>query len=142
MPKLTARIEQKVPFHVLDPLCIMWHGHYVTFMEEAREAFLAKYEMGYLKMKEMDFIEPITNINVNYRDSFHYEDTVVVEIEYIPTKKARINFAYQFYRKSDGKLMTEATSEQHFVRRSTGELEIARPEFYKEWQEKWGAFDE
>ena len=65
-----------------------------------------------------------------------------IEIEYEPSYKACINFKYKFFRVSDGKLMTEATTTQHFVTKESRELELLRPDFYREWQEKWHVFDE
>ena len=131
MAKLSLTIEHIVPFHDLDPMGVVWHGNYVAIMEEVREAFLEKYELGYLKMLDEGYVEPVTNININYKNSFVYGDTMLLEITYKPTKTARLEFEYKFFRKSDGMLMTEASSTQHFVRRANNELEYSRPDFYK-----------
>lgn len=141
MAKLSLTIEHIVPFHDLDPMGVVWHGNYVAIMEEVREAFLEKYELGYLKMLDEGYVEPVTNININYKNSFVYGDTMLLEITYKPTKSARLEFEYKFFRKSDGMLMTEASSTQHFVRRANNELEYSRPDFYTNWQKKWDVFN-
>ena len=141
MAKLSLTIEHIVPFHDLDPMGVVWHGNYVALMEEVREAFLEKYELGYLKMLDEGYVEPVTNININYKNSFVYGDTMLLEITYKPTKTARLEFEYKFFRKSDGMLMTEASSTQHFVRRANNELEYSRPDFYTNWQKKWDVFN-
>ncbi len=141
MAKLSLTIEHIVPFHDLDPMGVVWHGNYVAIMEEVREAFLEKYELGYLKMLDEGYVEPVTNININYKNSFVYGDTMLLEITYKPTKTARLEFEYKFFRKSDGMLMTEASSTQHFVRRANNELEYSRPDFYTNWQKKWDVFN-
>ena len=141
MAKLSLTIEHIVPFHDLDPIGVVWHGNYVAIMEEVREAFLEKYELGYLKMLDEGYVEPVTNININYKNSFVYGDTMLLEITYKPTKTARLEFEYKFFRKSDGMLMTEASSTQHFVRRANNELEYSRPDFYTNWQKKWDVFN-
>ena len=69
-----------------------------------------------------------------------YGDTMVLQITYKPTIKARLEFDYKFFRKSDGQLMTEASTTQHFVRIENKELQFSRPDFYIEWQEKWNVF--
>lgn len=135
------KIEHIVPFHNLDPMGVVWHGNYVSYMEEVREAFLEKYGLGYMVMKAKGYVEPVTNITINYKNSFSYEDIMILEIVYKPTQKARLEFDYKFYRKSDGLLMTEASSTQHFVSIETKELAYTRPDFYKEWQEKWNVFN-
>lgn len=141
MAKLSLTIERIVPFHDLDPMGVVWHGNYVAIMEEVREAFLEKYELGYLKMLDEGYVEPVTNINLNYKNSFVYGDTMLLEITYKPTKSARLEFEYKFFRKSDGMLMTEASSTQHFVCRASNELEYSRPDFYTNWQKKWDVFN-
>ena len=129
-----------VEFYDVDSMKVVWHGNYVAIMEEVREAFLEKYELGYLKMLDEGYVEPVTNININYKNSFVYGDTMLLEITYKPTKTARLEFEYKFFRKSDGMLMTEASSTQHFVRRANNELEYSRPDFYTNWQKKWDVF--
>ncbi|MBP5724077.1 MAG: acyl-CoA thioesterase [Bacteroidales bacterium] len=140
MPTLSMTIEHNVPFHNLDPMGVVWHGNYVAFMEEVREAFLEKYGLGYMTMRDKGFVEPVTNLTIDYKSSFTYGDTMVLQIIYKPTIKARLEFDYKFFRKSDGQLMTEASTTQHFVRIENKELQFSRPDFYIEWQEKWNVF--
>lgn len=141
MAILSTIYEKPVPFHDLDPLSVVWHGNYVAYMEEAREAFLDKYALRYMQMAVEGYIEPVTKVDITYKGSFLYGDTIVIEIVYVPTKKARIDFAYKFYRKSDGQLMTEARSTHVFVKADTKEVAYNRPDFYKEWQERWKVFE-
>lgn len=35
-----ATIEHTVPFHDVDPLLVVWHGHYFKYFEYAREALM------------------------------------------------------------------------------------------------------
>lgn len=141
MAILKATYEKHVPFHDLDPMSVVWHGNYVAYMEEAREVFLAKYAMRNFQAGGSGYITPVTHLDIKYIKSFTYDDTVVVEVTYKPCRAARIELEYRFYRKSDGALMTEATSSHHFVDTATGELQYSRPPLYKEWQEKWKVFE-
>ena len=43
--------EIPVRFSEVDSLQIVWHGHYIEYMEEAREAFGKKYGLSYLDWK-------------------------------------------------------------------------------------------
>ncbi len=45
---LTERVEILVRFNEADPLGIVWHGHYVRYFEDGREAFGNKYGLRYL----------------------------------------------------------------------------------------------
>ena len=139
---LTATYEKTVPFHDLDPVGILWHGNYVAYMEEAREFFLQKYGLGYLQMLHQGYIEPVTHVDIDYKGSFQYGDTAVIEVRYVPSKRSRIDLEYRFFRKSDGRLMTQATSSQHFIVADTKEVAFSRPDFYKQWQDKWKVFEQ
>lgn len=138
---LSATYEKPIPFHDLDPLGVLWHGNYVAYMEEAREVFLEKYALRYMQMEVGGYIEPVTHVDIRYKGSFLYGDTVLIEITYLPSKRARIDFEYKFYRKSDHQLMTEASTSHHFLKADTKEVAFSRPDFYKEWQERWNVFE-
>ena len=36
-------IRFKIRFNETDPLGIVWHGHYITYLEDGRESFGKKY---------------------------------------------------------------------------------------------------
>ena len=46
--KLIVRTEILVRFNEADPLGIVWHGHYIRYFEDGREAFGNQYGIGYL----------------------------------------------------------------------------------------------
>lgn len=140
--RLTCTYEKTIPFRDVDQLGVLWHGHYVAYMEEAREAFLTKYELHKIQLGVGNYILPVTHVDIHYKGAFAYGDEVVIEVEYRPCKRARVDLAYRFYRKSDRFLMTEALTSHHFFNPTTKEVAYSRPNFYKEWQEKWNVFDE
>ena len=46
MNKLTAQVEIPIRFSEVDSMGIVWHGSYAAYVEEAREAFGVKYNLG------------------------------------------------------------------------------------------------
>ena len=48
MPKLSEVIPINIRFHEVDSLRIVWHGHYLKYFEDGREAFGRKYGIGYM----------------------------------------------------------------------------------------------
>ena len=139
--KLTATYEKKIPFRDIDSLGVLWHGNYVAYMEEAREAFLAQYDLTKIQLGVGDYILPVTHVDIHYKGAFVYGDAMLIEVEYLPCKRSRVDIAYRFYRKSDRFLMTEAVTSHHFFNPKTREVAVNRPDFYKEWQEQWKVFD-
>ena len=48
MPILSEKVAINIRFSEVDSLLIVWHGHYLKYFEDAREAFGRKYGLGYL----------------------------------------------------------------------------------------------
>ena len=101
-----------------------------------------KYEMTKIQLGVGDLILPVTHVDIRYKGAFVYGDEMVIEVEYLPCKRARVDLSYRFYRKSDHFLMTEAVTSHHFFNPKTHEVAVNRPDFYIEWQEKWKVFEQ
>ncbi|HET6225857.1 MAG TPA: acyl-CoA thioesterase, partial [Bacteroidia bacterium] len=56
--QLTNRTEVPVRFSEVDALGIVWHGHYLKFFEDGREAFGRQYGLGYLDIHKEEFVVP------------------------------------------------------------------------------------
>ncbi|NPD45296.1 MULTISPECIES: thioesterase family protein [unclassified Lentimicrobium] len=139
---LKAQTEIKVRFNEVDSLRIVWHGHYVKYLEEAREAFGAKYEMGYLDVEKHGFVSPIVKVDIDYKQQLRYGDTVIAEAEYVNTAAAKLMFKYRLYRKSDGVQVAKAKTIQVFLDIKNLELSLNHPAFGIEWKKKWGLIED
>lgn len=64
--KLSLTTDIIVPFHDLDPLEIVWHGHYVKYAEIARNRLLKKIGYDYPEMKESGYAWPIIEFKMRY----------------------------------------------------------------------------
>ena len=53
---LTATTTTKVRFNETDSLGITWHGHYVTYFEDGREAFGTAFGLHYLDIFNNGFV--------------------------------------------------------------------------------------
>ena len=90
---LSDKIEIKVRFNESDPLGIVWHGHYLRYFEDGREAFGEKHGLRYLDIYKLGFVVPIVNANCNYKKALKYGDTAIVETIFTDNPAAKINFA-------------------------------------------------
>lgn len=138
---LNARTEIKVRFNEVDSLRIVWHGHYIKYLEEAREAFGQKYEMGYLDIEKHGYASPIVKVDIDYKQQLRYGDTVIVEVEYVDTAAAKLVFVYSLYRKSDHALVAKAKTIQVFLDIKDMELSLNHPAFGIAWKKKWGILE-
>ncbi|WP_370862191.1 acyl-CoA thioesterase [Parabacteroides faecis] len=134
---LTNRTALRVRFSEVDSMDVVWHGEYVRYMEDGREAFGRQFGIGYLEIKEAGYVVPIVDLNIQYKQSLKYGESAIVETRYICTDAAKILFEYIIFRESDGEVVATGSSMQVFVNSETGLLELNNPAFYKAWKEKW-----
>ena len=135
---LKATTKVKIRFNEVDSLQIVWHGHYLKYFEDGREAFGDKYGITYLDLYEKEgFSIPIVKSSCKYKRPLRYGDTAVVEAEYIDTVAAKIRFEYKIYRESDNELVTTGETEQIFLDRNN-ELQLTLPDFLVAWKKRWG----
>jgi len=139
---LKAKTEIKVRFNEVDSLRIVWHGHYLKYLEEAREAFGQKYEMGYMDVERNGFVTPIVKVDIDYKQQLNYGDSCVIEIEYIDTAAAKLVFKYTLYRKKDMVVVAKARTIQVFLDAKTRELSLNHPDFGLAWKQKWGLIND
>jgi acyl-CoA thioester hydrolase len=132
---LINRTEVMVRFSEVDALGIVWHGHYLKFFEDGREAFGRQYKLGYLDIYDHKFAAPLVNINVDFKRTVKYGDTLLIETTYINSAAAKIIFNYKIYRASDNELAASGESTQVFVSLDH-ELYITTPPFFEEWKKK------
>jgi len=134
---LINRTEIRVRFNEVDSMHVVWHGDYTRYLEDGREAFGREFGIGYLAICDAGYAVPIVELNLNYKQSLVYGDSVIIETRYIPTDAAKIQFEYILFREKDRAVVAMGSSVQVFVDKTSGELVLNTPEFYKEWKQKW-----
>ncbi len=130
--------EQRVQvrFSEVDSIRSVWHGHYVQYLEDAREAFGREYGLGYMTIFENGYFAPVYELNLHYRRMATVDDVLLVKIIYCKTIGGKIVFHYVVTRQSDNELILTAESVQLFTTKE-GEFSPLEPEFYKQWKQKW-----
>ena len=123
---LTEKTEVRVRFNEADPLGIVWHGHYIRYFEDGREAFGNKYGIGYLDFYNHGYIVPVVNIQCDYKRSLRYGERVIVETQYIPCEAAKLKFEYKLYNADNGQVVATGSSVQVFLDRENSLLQIGR----------------
>ena len=63
---LAETIEVQVPFHDIDPADIVWHGHYVRYLAQARDALMNRIGYGHARMMDTGNVFPIVDIRLRY----------------------------------------------------------------------------
>ena len=136
-PQLISTIEIPVRFSEVDSMQIVWHGHYVKYMEEGREDFGRKFGVNYMLIRANGYMAPVVKITIDYKKAVSYDDRVIVETRFIDSDAAKIIYAFRMYRASDNELVATGESVQVFTDLDR-ELVLTVPPFFADWKKKWG----
>lgn len=129
--------EVQVRFSEVDSLRIVWHGHYLKYFEEGREAFGAKHDLGYLKVLDEGYVTPLVQVHCDYKRPLEYGDTAEVETIFRDTEAAKICFDFIVRSKKSGDIACTGSSVQVFLNRKN-ELMLTPPAFFLAWKQKVG----
>lgn len=137
-PSLTNRIKIRVRFSEVDSMRIVWHGEYVRYFEDGREAFGREFGgLNYLTITDEGYYIPIVKLELDYMMPLKCGDTAIVETRFINTHSAKIQMEYVIYRESDMAIAAIGKSLQVFTHVESDELETSTPDFFLRWKEKW-----
>jgi acyl-CoA thioester hydrolase len=132
--KLITRTEVLVRFNEADPLGIVWHGHYIRYFEDGREAFGNMQGLGYLEVYKQGFVIPIVNVECSYKRSLRYGERVIVETTYIPSEAAKLKFTYRLFNADTNELVATGSTIQVFLDKESSTLQLSNPPFFEEWK--------
>lgn len=134
---LTAEKQLEVRFSEVDMMGVVWHGAYPLYLEDAREAFGAKYGLSYHRYIKENIFAPLVEMKMNYRKPVTYGSHPVVKITYRPTDAAKIIFDYELSDRETGDVYLTAYSVQVFMDRNYNLMWFS-PDFYEDWKRAMG----
>ncbi len=125
-----------VRFNETDPLGIVWHGNYITYFEDGREAFGRHFGISYLDIQKSGFVTPIIKSVCEHKFPLKYGDVCRIETTFEDSLAAKMIFKFKIYNQND-KLACIGETIQVFLD-SEGELMLTFPPFFEEWKKKVG----
>lgn len=128
--------EVKVRFSEVDSLRIVWHGHYLKYFEEGREAFGKKYGISYLDILQNGLLTPIVNVNCDYKKSLEYGDSALIETVFRNTEASKICFDFIIKSKKLNEVVATGSTTQVFLNLNR-ELLLVSPDFFIQWKNKY-----
>lgn len=137
---LTHKHTIRVRFSEVDSLQIVWHGHYIKYFEEGREAFGRQFGLSYLEVKEEGYATPIVNTNTSHKLPLRYGDVATIETTYINTATAKLQFSYCIKNEA-GNIVCTGETTQVFTNLKNGEMTLVHPIFYLQWKTKHNLLD-
>ena len=122
-------IELTVPFFDVDSMHIVWHGHYVKYLELARCAFLDALDYNYHTMRAHGHGWPVVQMQLKYVQPARFGQSIRVEVQLVEYESC-LKLDYVIYDNGGGKL-TRASTTQVAVRLDNGEMQFQTPD---SWQ--------
>lgn len=122
----------RVRFNETDALGIVWHGYYLHYFEDGREAFGRKHGISYLDTKAQGYATPVIKSSCEHKLPLRYGEIATVETTFINTPAAKIIFKYKITNAS-GKTVCKGETVQVFLD-ETNNLSLVIPPFFQEWK--------
>lgn len=132
--KLTLSYDFRVRFNETDPLGIVWHGNYIKYFEDGREAFGRAYGISYLDVQEAGYTTPIVKTVCEHKKSLKYGETGRIETSLVDSPAAKMIFIFKIFNAQNELVCTGETC-QVFLD-SHGELSLVYPPFFEDWRNK------
>lgn len=109
--ELKAEVEIQVPFHDVDAMHYVWHGHYYKYFEVVRTKLFQSIDYDVLQMKASGYSWPIIETSYKYVQPMLYNQLIQVSAK-IQEYENRLKIIYRISdAKTDEKLATGHTTQ-------------------------------
>ncbi|MDO5069980.1 MAG: acyl-CoA thioesterase [Neisseria zoodegmatis] len=119
--------EMEVPFFDVDAMHIVWHGHYVKYLEVARCAFLSEIGYDYNEMARQGFSWPIVQMNLKYVKPARFGQKIRVDLAVVEIESC-LRIDYTIVDAESGVKLNKASTTQVAVSLESGEMQFETPE--------------
>jgi acyl-CoA thioester hydrolase len=125
-PDLSHEIEVVPAFFDVDSMDIVWHGHYVKYLELARCALLDRFDYGYVRMRESGYGWPVVDLRLKYVRPATFNQPLVVRARIVEWEN-RLKIEYAIRDKASGAKVNTASSIQVAVDMATRQMQYVCP---------------
>jgi len=119
--------EVLVPFFDVDSMLVVWHGHYVKYLEVARCALLDHLGHNYVQMQESGYAWPVIDLQLRYIRGATFGQRLTVRASLVEWEN-RLKINYLISDAVTGERMTRASSVQVAVHIASREMQLASPQ--------------
>ncbi|MDE2088256.1 MAG: acyl-CoA thioesterase [Xanthomonadaceae bacterium] len=121
-----AEIEVVVPFFDVDSMEVVWHGHYVKYLEIARCALLDRVGHNYTQMKAAGYVWPVIDVQLRYARAARFGQRLRVRADLVEWEN-RLKIHYLITDAASGERITRASTVQVAVRLADGVMQLVSP---------------
>jgi len=132
---LHTEVEIHVPFFDVDSMEVVWHGHYVKYLEVARCALLDRLGHNYGQMRDAGYAWPIIDLQLRYVRGARFGQRIKVRASLVEWEN-RLKLNYLISDAESGERLTRASSVQVAVAIASREMQLASPRVFVEAVER------
>jgi acyl-CoA thioester hydrolase len=123
---ISAQITSEVAFADIDLAQVVWHGHYLRYLENARWALMNTIDFGLQEMLDSGYLWPIVDLHVKYVRAARFADQLQVRASLVEWEQ-RLAINYLVTDLADGARVVRAQTVQVAVRPPDNELLFVMP---------------
>ncbi|QVW23774.1 acyl-CoA thioesterase [Pseudomonas hormoni] len=127
--------EILVPFFDVDTMNVVWHGHYVKYLEIARCALLDRIGHNYDAMVASGYAWPVIDLQLRYVRGAVFGQKLNVRANLVEWEN-RLKINYLISDLETGERLTRASSVQVAVDMSSREMQLASPKIFTDAVER------
>ncbi|MET0330786.1 MAG: thioesterase family protein [Dyella sp.] len=127
--------EVLVPFFDVDAMDMVWHGHYVKYLEIARCALLDAIGHNYNQMTASGYVWPVVDLQLRYVGPARFGQRLIVRADLVEWQN-RLKIHYLISDATSSQRLTRASTVQVAVSRDRGELQLVSPTAFTEAVER------
>ena len=121
-----ASVAIKVPFHDVDVMEVVWHGHYVKYFDMARTALLEKIGYNYGEMRSSGYAWPVIELKMRHAKPARFGQNLTVRAR-LAEYELRLKIDYLVTDEASGERLTKGHTIQVAVDMSNQEMLLASP---------------
>jgi len=123
---LFADVDLEVRFHDVDMVGVVWHGHYVRYLENARWALMNQLDYGLDRMLASGTAWPVVELHTRYIRPSRFGERLRVRASLLEWE-SRLTLNYLITRLDDGARVARGRTVQVAVDARTLELQFVTP---------------
>lgn len=128
-----------VPFHDVDSMNVVWHGHYLKYFEVARCELLEAFDYNYNQMRESGYAYPVVESHIRYVHGIVFAQKIRVRAT-LSEWENRLKIDYTIFDNATGKRLTKGHTVQVAVNMDSRELCLVSPPILLDKLTAWQDF--
>lgn len=136
---MQADVIIQIPFHDVDTMNVVWHGHYLKYFEIARCKLLEKFNYNYNQMRASGYAWPVIESHVRYVQGIEFEQKIKVRA-ILKEWENRLKIEYLILDAETGRRLTKGYTTQVAVNMQTQEMCYQSPQILLDCLNAWDEF--